>query len=122
MNKKPLFLSCSAIVVLVSAPVIGNADTRANVSQTMTVEPGKMHEECMKLDAGDKLSYEFESGTDLIFNVHYHVGEEIIFPVEDHKTSAESSALEIEIEQDYCLMWTNRSPEDSDLHYEVKVR
>lgn len=114
----------SILLFLITIAINGfaSADTRANISQTMELAGGKIHEECMQLDVADILRYEFEASLELVFNVHYHVGEEIIFPIEDHLSQGEESSMTIETEQHYCLMWTNRNLEASDLEYRVTVK
>ena len=38
----------------------------------VTLEPGKMHEECARIEAGQKRRYHWKSDVPVDFNIHYH--------------------------------------------------
>lgn len=66
-------------------------------------------EVCGKLAAGVQVRWQFESAAPVDFNVHYHQGKEVKFPV---KLSAQTNAgdtLDVRVAQDYCWMWSNKS-------------
>lgn len=74
-----------------------------------TVAPGKLVELCGKLPAGLKVRWEFNAGLPLDFNVHYHVGKDVMFPVKRSAVSNAKDALHAKTEQDCCWMWSNKS-------------
>lgn len=74
-----------------------------------TVAPGKFVELCDKLPAGMKVRWDFEAHLALDFNVHYHVGKDVVFPFKLSAVSSARDTLDAKIEQDYCWMWSNKS-------------
>lgn len=79
------------------------------------IEPGKSYEACMKLSPGDKLYYEFTSSADLRFNIHYHEGEEVLYPVPVKLTSSKVAVFAPESPNHFCLMWKNPAEEAVEL-------
>jgi hypothetical protein len=64
-----------------------------------------MHEECLHLDVGDRLDYEFTSNQPLKFNIHYHEGNAVLMPIARDDAVQDSGLFAPVIAQDYCLMW-----------------
>jgi hypothetical protein len=56
----------------------------------------------------------------LDFNVHYHMGKEVVFPSKLAAVASASDTLDAKIEQDYCWMWSNKSTRPATLL--VKLR
>ena len=73
------------------------------------IAAGKFVEVCGKLPSGVKVRWDFEAGTPVDFNVHYHVGKEVVFPSKQSAVSRGNDTLDAKVEQDYCWMWTNKS-------------
>jgi hypothetical protein len=96
------------------------ASSGQNLAKTLA--PGEGHEECLPMKAGQRLSYSFESDTNLDFNVHYHVGEDVTYPVEKDGTRRERGELQVTVPQDYCLMWVSSGQSPSLLIYSFEVR
>src|SRR5512147_1103703 len=46
-----------------------------------SIPPRKIAEECFKLPAGKAIGYAFESSAPVDFNIHYHVGKDVVYPV-----------------------------------------
>jgi hypothetical protein len=67
--------------------------------------PFQIHEECVKLEPGDRLDYAFTATAPVHFNIHYHEGSAVIMPVTRDKVMAESGRFEAVVAQEYCLMW-----------------
>ena len=101
-------------------PVIalGIASLAAACATPSTIEPGKVlevkshvlephrvHEECAKLAAGDRIEYSWQAKVPLNFNIHYHEGKAVIMPLTKDHLSSDSGELRIITPQDYCLMW-----------------
>ena len=56
--------------------------------------PYAMHEECMRLERGDRLDWRYDSSAPLSFNIHYHEGDAVLAPVvKDAWTSANNVVL-----------------------------
>ena len=75
------------------------------------IAPGEVRELCFEAAAGDTIVYRFEGTGPLGFNLHYHEGEEVYYPVPEHETDAEKGHFLVTADQVYCLMWTNNTPD-----------
>jgi hypothetical protein len=72
----------------------------------LTIAPGKVGEVCMPLDAGDTLAWHFKSSAAVDFNLHQHLGKDVLMPV-DRKAIAEDRAEHrVDRKNEWCLMWT----------------
>ena len=84
-------------------------DTSGHFNQSLTVVPGKVVEVCGKLPAAQKVQWKFEADAPLKFNVHYHMGEDVVFPSKLESVTSAHGELETKSEQSYCWMWSNSS-------------
>ena len=84
-------------------------DSNGRFERSVTVPPARFTEVCGKLPAGLKLRWDFEASSPLDFNIHYHVGKDVVFPSKLSATAAAKDVLETRIEQDYCWMWSNKT-------------
>lgn len=73
-----------------------------------TVAPGKFAELCGALAQGAEVRWAFEADAALDFNVHYHVGREVVYPERQAAQRRAEGTLAAALTQDYCWMWTNR--------------
>ncbi len=72
----------------------------------LTIAPGKVAEVCMPLNAGDTLRWRFKANAALDFNVHHHVGQDVLMPVDRKAVQADKAELSIDKSNEWCLMWT----------------
>ncbi len=79
------------------------------------VKAGKFAELCGKLDKGQSVRWRFESPQALHFNIHYHVGKDVVYPVQQAGTAQAEGQLAVALDQDYCWMWTNKSAQAATL-------
>jgi hypothetical protein len=84
------------------------------------VAPGEFVELCGKLPAGLQVRWEFASDTRLHFNVHYHLGEKVIYASRLGAVAKGRNTLDTRIEQDYCWMWSNKSTQPARLAVTLK--
>ena len=75
-----------------------------------SIAPGKFVELCGKLPAGLKVRWHFDADQPLDVNVHYHLGKQVVFPFKRSAVAQAGDTLDAQTEQDYCWMWTNKSP------------
>jgi len=105
MKRLPLlcvaFLACA---VLAAEPAKAPQPTAVQV----TLEPGKVHEECARLESGDKRAWHWKSDTPVDFNIHYHAGREVFFPVKRDAMRGDGGTFAAKTGEDYCWMWTAR--------------
>ena len=92
-----------ALVVLTSAC----SESPGSLEFDTEIRPGKIFEECFGMAAAETLTYEFTADGELGFNLHYHEGDQVTYPI---KKKARQDQGEFVADRDfsYCLMWTNR--------------
>jgi hypothetical protein len=87
----------------------------------VTVAPGKIHEVCYELAKGQGIEYRFQSSRTMDFNLHFHEGTVIEYPVEKNAVQKAEGSYTAVKDQIYCLMWTNRHPDPCTLEGSVKL-
>ena len=95
-------------------------DADGRFERSMTVAPGKFAELCGKLPAGLQVGWNFQASAPLDFNVHYHVGKEVVFPSKLTAVASAKDTLATKIDQDYCWMWSNTTTASAT--FTVKLR
>ena len=94
---------------LLAAGLLSTA--QAQTAKPVTIKPGKVFEKCMALVPPQKIEYRFESAAKINFNLHYHKGEQVYYPVKLDRTNGESGLYEAKAKETYCLMWENKTSE-----------
>jgi hypothetical protein len=72
----------------------------------LAIAPGKIDEICAPMAAGDTLRWRFEADAALDFNVHHHVGKQVLMPVQAKRTKRHDGTHAIDQANDWCLMFT----------------
>ncbi len=103
----------------VIAVLAGSAYSQA--AKPVIIKPGKIFEKCLSLSPPQKIEYSFESAAKLNFNLHYHRGEQVYYPVKLDRTNAESGLYEARAKETYCLMWENKTGADVELTYSARI-
>jgi hypothetical protein len=85
-----------------------------------TIAAGKSVEICGKLPAGTAVRWNFEAAPAVDFNVHYHVGQDVVFPFKRSAVGTAKNTLVTKIEQDYCWMWSNKSAATATLSVQLQ--
>jgi hypothetical protein len=65
-------------------------------------------EHCLKLDADERIRYRFRATGDVDFNIHYHRGKDVHYPVKTNASQAADSTFTAPQADDYCLMWERK--------------
>jgi len=105
-----LGLALAAVASSTLADIVDIAwDAGGRFERSVSVAPGKFAEVCGKLPTDLKVVWSFEASAPLDFNVHYHVGKEVVFPSKLTAVVAAKDTLATKIDQDYCWMWSNKS-------------
>lgn len=108
-----------AVFIGVSAAAFAQAPAEPKPT---VIKPGKMYEKCMAVTAAQKLEYQFTTSKPVNFNIHFHVGDAVYYPVKRDKTTGEADRFQpTKAKEDYCLMWENKTSEDVELKYSAKV-
>src|SRR5882672_1862722 len=75
---------------------------------TVTLEAGKMHEECARVETGDKRRYHWKSDVPVDFNIQYHQMTEVFYPVKRGGMRGDGGTFAAKTSEDYCWTWTAR--------------
>lgn len=84
------------------------ADAPSASTFSVTLEPKGMHEECARLASGEKRSYYWRADGPVDFNVHFHRGDEAVYPVKRDAMRGDGGTFTAKSGEDYCWMWTAR--------------
>jgi hypothetical protein len=116
-------LSHCVLLVVFVIPALAQAEDAApeHVEHTVRIEAGKIEEPCFALAMVDRLEYSFTSDGPLDFNLHYHEGQGVYFPVEMKAVSTHAGTFISTGSRKYCLMWTNRGEVALELHYRYQL-
>jgi hypothetical protein len=114
LSKHPWIGALTALAVAMPAATRAEVvditwDTAGRFERQLTVAPGKFAEVCGKLNPPADVQWQFSASMPLNFNIHYHEGKAVKFPAKQDGVAEGSGKLGVEIQQDYCWMWTNKS-------------
>jgi hypothetical protein len=104
-------LLCAA--VLPASPVCAQGVAK---SFSHTIKAGGIAEECFELAADASIGYAFEAAGPVDFNIHFHRGNDVEYPVRSAQVRQADGRFVAPSRQEYCLMWTNRTPAPLALH------
>jgi hypothetical protein len=104
MNRLAFALACFTPVAILAY----GSDSPEVQPFSVTIEPKQLHEECVKLQAGEKRKYYWKADGPVDFNVHYHVDKDVFYPVKRDGMRGDGGTFAAKVEQDYCWMWTAR--------------
>jgi hypothetical protein len=96
------------VVAMLTAATGADAQT-ATAPFTHTILPGKIAEECFKLPAGQTIGYAFEAAEPVDFNIHFHRGSAVEYPVQSDQVRQADDRFTAPSTEEFCLMWTNRT-------------
>jgi len=106
---------------ILSQPIVGSpslSSLRAP-SGTVSLAPFEFRESCFEMTTQDTLRYDFQSDQPVDFNIHYHDGLTVRFPVQLNRVTAHADEFVADVDQLYCLMWTNQSIKRTSLTYRI---
>ncbi len=92
------------IALLVAAQAFTPA--LANTAFDLAVRAGKVEEVCMPLKAGTTLQWQFSADAPVDFNLHHHIGKDVVMPVDLKAVATHAGQQKIDRNNDWCLMWT----------------
>lgn len=73
---------------------------------SVTLAPGKVHEECERVEAGQSRRYSWKSDAAVDFNIHFHKGNDVAYPVKRDAMRGDGGTFAAKSSEDYCWMWT----------------
>lgn len=68
------------------------------------------------------MNWSFEADGELNFNIHYHVGKDVRYPSQMDRVRRSEGQLAVDLAQDYCWMWTNKSAATSKLEVRLVLK
>jgi hypothetical protein len=106
-----------------SAAIVGGCATPGRLEAPKTVSglqlaPFSTVEECLSLEAGERIDFRFEARLPVAFNVHFREGNAVIMPLTRDGATSESGDFTADRKQVYCLSW-EAGAEGSALDYHV---
>ncbi len=104
---------------ILSQPIVGgpNLGSLRAHSGTVSLVPFEFKELCLELAPQDRIRYDFQSDQPIDFNIHYHDGLRIRFPIKLTRITGHGDEFVAEVDQTYCLMWFNRTLTGTSLKY-----
>ena len=103
MKRLPL-LAIAAVALAAQA-----SDGPEKRAFSFALEPTKVHEECLRMEAGEKRRFHWKADGPVDFNVHYHEGRDVFYPVKRDGMRGDGGTFTAKIAQDYCWMWTAKN-------------
>ncbi len=106
---------------ILSQPIVGtpNLFQMPAPSGTIALAPFEFRELCFHMTAQEELKYEFRAERPITFDIHYHEGLTIHYPVKMTGVEADSGRFVPDKDQAYCVMWLNQSLVSTSLTYRV---
>ena len=90
------------------APTWAAATTAALGPFGLDVPARGFNEHCVKLDAGERVRYRYSASGEMDFNIHYHRGSEVHYPVKSTASRAADATFTAPHADTYCLMWERK--------------
>jgi len=97
-----------ALVAVLGTAACATAPDRLEVPKVVVgldISPYVVYEQCVLLQAGDRIGYLFRVTVPLAFNIHFHDANAVIEPISAASTQGESGEFSADRDQTYCLMW-----------------
>ena len=88
--------------------------------RTLSLPAGKFAELCGKLAKGDRVQWTFTADQPVDFNIHYHVGKEVVYPAKRDGAKQLAGEFVAPMDQDYCWMWSRKSGPDAKAQVTLK--
>ena len=62
-------------------------------------------EHCVKLESGEAVHYRFRASSEVDFNIHYHRGKDVLYPVRERGSRRAEGKYTAPHDDTFCLMW-----------------
>jgi hypothetical protein len=96
--------SVSAVALLFAAVA---AASEGEGPFSLRIKPHGFDERCLRLEAGESIRYRFAASVPVDFNIHYHRGKDVFYPVRARAARSTDSVFEAGHADTFCLMWEN---------------
>lgn len=112
----------TALMAMTLAMFIGCHHDVKTGAEAVNLWGSKVFETCVDLALGETLLYQFNANASVLFNVHYHQREQVIYAISEHLSARSSGTLEAENNARYCLMWTNPNTQTAKIAYDYMIQ
>jgi hypothetical protein len=89
-------------------PALTVATTAALGPFELNVPARGFEEHCVRLDAGEHIRYRFSANGEMDFNIHYHRGSVVHYPVKATASRSADATFTAPHADTYCLMWERK--------------
>ena len=119
-------MKAASLLLVLALPVSAMADvvdlkwTGGAFAHKTSIAPKKFLEVCGKLKMGDGVGWQFKATAPTDFNIHYHVGKDVSYPVNRKDVALDEGMFLVPVDQDYCWMWSNGSAQPIDIQVELR--
>ena len=97
------------LLAFAAVPALANpAVPAATLPVDVRLAPKKVHEECARMEANESRRWHWKSDVPVDFNIHYHRGKDVFFPVKRDAMRGDGGTFTAKTGEDYCWMWTAR--------------
>ncbi|MGQ3051291.1 MAG: hypothetical protein ACT6S0_05870 [Roseateles sp.] len=96
-------------------------DAQGQFVHQADVAPAKFVEVCGELKPGQRIAWSFKGSAPMNFNIHYHLGKETVYPVKLSAARDGAQTLQVQVEQVYCWMWSNKTASGASLDLALKI-
>lgn len=93
------------LTLLLSLAALSVAATEGAGPYSFTLSDKAFDERCLKLAAGESIRYRFRASEPVTFNIHYHRGKDVFYPVKRTGIREVVATFRADSADDYCLMW-----------------
>jgi len=97
----------ASLALLLVTALAGAASARFG-NFALDVPARGFDEHCLKLEAGERIRYRFHATGDVDFNIHYHRGNDVHYPVRSGAIQTADATFSAPQADDYCLMWERK--------------
>lgn len=102
-----------ALTILLTVGLLAGGASHAATAEfgpfSIEIAPNSFEERCIKLAAGASMRYRFKSSAAVDFNLHYHRGKDVFYPVKKTALATRTGRFRAKTADVYCLMWENRT-------------
>jgi hypothetical protein len=95
-----------ALLLLACVPASHAADLKSPRLFALDLKPGRVHEECLTVDKGKTVDFEWSTTRPVDFNIHFHHGDEVSYPVKADNARQKKGRFSPGAKEGYCWMWT----------------
>jgi hypothetical protein len=96
------------VLAFTGLPTIALAATALFGPFRVDVPARGFEEHCVKLESGEAVHYRFRASGEVDFNIHYHRGSEVFYPVRTPATVVTEGDFSAPLSDIFCLMWERK--------------